>query len=336
MTSPLLAPDVLVAPDVLGADWVARTLPLRPDDEGEVVATLVHRAGAPRFGRAVLYVHGFVDYFFQAHLAALWEARGFDFYGLDLRKYGRSLRPHQTPNLCGDLADYDEELNAATAIIRGEHGHGTMVVMGHSTGGLITSLWAHRRRGRGEIDALVHNSPWLDMAGPPPLRLAILGVVHVLGRLRPGFSIPGVDKVYARSLHRSTGGEWDFNLAWKPLDGFPIVAGWMLAVRRGQVELARGLAIDCPILVCASTLTGPPGKMHDALLRSDSVLDAEQIAARSHHLGPDVTIQRIRDGIHDLSLSPKPARGRFFATLFRWVDERVSGAATPNAARISA
>lgn len=319
MTEPLLAPDVL------GADWVARTLPLKPDDEGEVVATLVHRAGTPRFRRAVLYVHGFVDYFFQVHMAAEWEARGFDFYGLDLRKYGRSLRPHQTPNFCWDLADYDEELDAAAAIIRGEHGHEVMVVMSHSTGGIITSLWANRRRGL--IDALVHNSPWFDMAGPAPLRLTVLAVVNVLGRLRPKFSIPGVDKVYARSLHRSTGGEWDFNLAWKPLDGFPVVAGWMLAVRRGHVELARGLAIDCPVLVCASTLSGPPGKPHPALLRSDSVLDAEQIAGRSHHLGPDVTILRIQDGIHDLSLSPEPARSRFFSAVFRWVGHTVPGGA---------
>ena len=45
--------------DVLGDGWQARTLPLRPDARGEVVATLVRRdpAGETR-RRAVLYLHG--------------------------------------------------------------------------------------------------------------------------------------------------------------------------------------------------------------------------------------------------------------------------------------
>ena len=55
--------------DVLGAPFSAQTLPLRPDDEGPVVATLIRRTPIGRHRRAVLYVHGFVDYFFQVHLA---------------------------------------------------------------------------------------------------------------------------------------------------------------------------------------------------------------------------------------------------------------------------
>ncbi|NEB06740.1 alpha/beta hydrolase, partial [Streptomyces sp. SID13726] len=64
-------------PDVLGDDYEQLTLPLAPDDEGDVVATLVRRrrAGGARTpaggddGPApyldVLYVHGWSDYFFQ-------------------------------------------------------------------------------------------------------------------------------------------------------------------------------------------------------------------------------------------------------------------------------
>src|SRR5699024_11089388 len=37
-------------PDVLGGDWEALTLPLRPDEQGEAVATLVRRRG-PRHRR---------------------------------------------------------------------------------------------------------------------------------------------------------------------------------------------------------------------------------------------------------------------------------------------
>ncbi|MEI8147346.1 MAG: alpha/beta hydrolase, partial [Alphaproteobacteria bacterium] len=172
-----------MAADILGPDFVARRIALRADGEGEVVATLVHTAGAPRHRRAVLYVHGFVDYFFQTHMAEEWDARGYDFYALDLRKYGRSLLPHQTPNFCRDLADYDEELDEAARIIRAEHNHQTLVVMGHSTGGLVTSLWVARRPGLAQ--ALVLNSPWLDLAGTWFRRVVMTAMVDMVGAVSP-------------------------------------------------------------------------------------------------------------------------------------------------------
>ena len=58
-------------------------------------------------------MHGFADYFFQTEYAEWWTERGYDFYALDLRKYGRSLRPHQTPNYVTDLRDYFPEIDAA-------------------------------------------------------------------------------------------------------------------------------------------------------------------------------------------------------------------------------
>lgn len=84
-------------PDLLGPPYERHTIDLGSDDEGPVVATLVRRRAERPSRRAVLYVHGFVDYFFQTHVADFFAARGWDFYALDLRKYGRSLLPHQTP-----------------------------------------------------------------------------------------------------------------------------------------------------------------------------------------------------------------------------------------------
>ena len=152
--------------DVLGAPYERRRIELAPDAEGEVVATLVSlRAPAPT-KRAVLYVHGYVDYFFQTHLAEFFTARGYDFYALDLRKYGRSLLSHQTPNFCRDVTEYFPELDEAIRIIRDEDGHDTVLVNGHSTGGLITALWAHRVRGRGLLQGLFLNSPFLEFNAP--------------------------------------------------------------------------------------------------------------------------------------------------------------------------
>src|SRR3954453_4353570 len=159
--------------DLLGAPYTVETIELPDDDEGTVVATLVHRPAQTPTSRAVLHVHGFADYFFQVEYAEWWNARGYDFYALDLRKHGRSLLPHQTPNFPTDLHDYFAELDAAWERVAGDHPH--VLLSGHSTGGLTVSLWANQRRT--PAVAAVLNAPWLDLAGSALARHVLTPVV---------------------------------------------------------------------------------------------------------------------------------------------------------------
>ena len=133
------------------------------EPEGSLCATLVRR-DAPTRKQALLYLHGWNDYFFQAHLADEMAALGYDFYALDLRRYGRSLRQGQLAGFVTDRSAYHVEIDEAVRIIRAE-GHDELVIMGHSTGGLIAALWADGRPG--EVSALVLNSPWLELQGYP-------------------------------------------------------------------------------------------------------------------------------------------------------------------------
>lgn len=320
-----LAADDRWAPDILGGTWLARTLPLRPDAEGELVATLVADGGRPRTDRAILYVHGYVDYFFQTHMADVLADHGYTFYALDLRRYGRSLRPHQTPNYVTRLSDYAEELDAAARTIRDELGHSELVVLGHSTGGLVTALWADARTRTAsdvQIDALVLNSPWLDLNEPWFSRVVATRLIDLLGPLAPRLPVGGLAPHYGRALHRETGGEWDYDLTLKPHEGFPARAGWLRAVRRGHAQVARGLDIRCPVLVLTSDATGDPQRAHDAILTTDSVLDVHQTARLAPGLGSDVTLVTVPGATHDLSLSPEPARSRFFDEVTTWLDAR--------------
>lgn len=121
------------------------TIVLQPDYEGEVVTTLVTKKAAAPTHKAVLYVHGYIDYFFNAELAERYNAEGFDFYAIDLRKYGRSLLPHQTPNVALSLDEYFEDLDAAIDRIRNRDGHTFLLLNGHSTGGLTGALYDELR-----------------------------------------------------------------------------------------------------------------------------------------------------------------------------------------------
>ena len=308
-------------PDVLGAPYTARTLHLRPDAEGAVVATLVRRPAEVPTGKAVLHVHGFADYFFQTPMADYWTGRGYDFYALDLRKYGRSLRSHQTPNFVEDLTTYHEELDLAFDAVRANYEH--VVLSAHSTGGLTVPLWASDRGV--DVAGMVLNAPWLDMHGDPVTRRVAIPVIRRIGPRRPQLEIPrNVSGLYARSLHRDHEGEWDFDLAWKPLKSWPVYAGWISAIRDGQIRVARGLDLRIPILVLSSSRSGKPSSITDpAVSSTDIVLDVEQIRRRAPLLGRHVTLAQIDGAVHDVFLSTKPVRDTVTGEIDRFLSAYV-------------
>lgn len=306
--------------DVLGAPYQRRTIDLGTDDEGPVVATLVSRPADRPTDRAVLYVHGFCDYFFQTHLADYYVAKGFDFYALDLRKYGRSLLPHQTPNFMRAISEYYPELDEAVRIIRSEDGHRQLLINAHSTGGLITSLWAHRVRDAGLVDAMFLNSPFFEFNFPWLTRTTIGAAYSAITRMRPYSVVPsGVSTAYGHSIHADHHGEWQFNLAWKPMLGFPVRAAWLTAIRSAHAQLHTGLSIPAPILVGCSTRSYRRATWSEEAMRADAVLGVHQIAAHSHRLGQHVTIARFDGGLHDLMLSAKPVRDAVLTELDRWL-----------------
>ena len=306
--------------DILGDGYVQRRIELPSDGEGAVVATLVSRRAATPTRHAVLYLHGFVDYFFQTHLAEHFTAQGFDFYALDLRKYGRSLLAHQTPNFCRDIAEYFPEIDAALAIIRDEDGHDTVLLNGHSTGGLIAALYADRVKGQGLLQGVFLNSPFLDFNEPWLVRRGLAPVTRLLGRLAPKAVIRGgLGTLYGSTIHADHQGAWHYDLAWKPLNGFPIYAGWARAIGRAHRVAQRGLAIDVPVLV-ASSARSYSGKLSEAAHHADTVLDVAHMVKYGPRLGRDVTLVQIDGGLHDLTLSAPPARQSLFDNLGWWLN----------------
>lgn len=307
-------------PDVLGTPWSAETITLPPDDEGDVIATLVSRPADSTTTRALLHVHGFSDYFFHTEYGAWWTEREHDVYGLDLRKYGRSLRPHQTATYVADLEDYFADLDQAWERITRRDGHTSVVLSGHSTGGLVVALWADSRQPR-ELAGLLLNSPWLDLQGRPWMRSPVANVaLDQLGSRQPmrvlGRDVTGL---YARSLHRDHDGEWDFDLAWKPVESFPVRLGWLRAIRRGHARLQAGLDVPAPVLVLSSDRSSQPSQMCEDVHTTDIVLDVGQIRRWSTAVGHHVTYVAIAGARHDVVLSRKEARDRSYHEIARWL-----------------
>ena len=62
--------------DELGNGLLCRTIDMPDDYEGKVVCTLIKRDCEQKSGKALLYVHGFNDYFFQTEMADRFNAEG--------------------------------------------------------------------------------------------------------------------------------------------------------------------------------------------------------------------------------------------------------------------
>ncbi|GLY97315.1 alpha/beta hydrolase [Actinoplanes sp. NBRC 103695] len=311
--------------DVLGAGFEPETLELGSDDEGRVVATLVRHRSGHAGGRAVLYVHGLADYFFQLHLAGFFVDQGWDFYALDLRKHGRSLLSHQTPNFMRDVSDYFPDIDRAVELIRERDGHHTLVINAHSTGGLITPIWAEARKGDHVIDGLILNSPFFELNEPWVVRRPIADAISALAPLAPRVTVkPGLDPAYVKSLHVDFGGEWNFNLAWKPVDGFPVRAAMIRAFRTAQEKVQAGLTIDVPILVGASGLSPGAHGSAAAARTADVILNVADIVQWSGGLGADVRVLRFEHAVHDLVLSRSDVRARVFTAYGSWLREVVT------------
>lgn len=315
--------------DPLGPDYEARTL---PNEDGSV-GTLVRlpcRSGEATRG-AILYVHGYVDYYFHGHIAEHFAAEGYDFYGLDLRRSGRSIRPGDLRFYFRDLREWDEELDASIEELRAD-GHRRITLMAHSTGGLAVPLWLVRRN-IPEVCALVLSSPWLDLQEPWITRTLGTQLIHALAAVRPETPLPvGISPAAFDSIHASAKGEWNYNLDWKPLRDGPVYAGVLSAVRRGHAELHRGVGLNIPILLLHASLSKLRMKnwTEDAQ-RHDVVLDVKQMLKWAPKLGPKVKTVAIEDGMHDLFLARKEIREQVLHEIDSFLDALADAPAAADA-----
>ncbi len=309
-------------PDILGEGFEQMTLKMDDDYDGEVVATLVRRTPLEGVDRAVLYVHGYNDYFFQEEMAREFADKGWNFYAVDLRNYGRSMIEGQTPFKVYDLGEYYADIEGALDIIEME-GNKEIILMGHSTGGLITSLYCHDKGSKCRVEGLILNSPFFDMNMSGFLESVALPVVAGLGKVFENWTVMGGNNdisAYSKSLLKTYHGEWSYDTNLKFSTSQPYTAGWLRAIHNGHVKLQEGLDIPCPVLLIYSDKSVTESEWTPAHQRGDSVLDVDDIALYGRNIGDEVKCVEIEDGLHDLVLSRKDVREEVYRTIFEWLE----------------
>lgn len=310
-------------PDVLGDGYEMRHVDQGTDYTGPVISTIIRKLCPPEpdgasVRRGVLYVHGFNDYFFQKEMGDRFVSHGYDFYAVDLRRYGRSLTAGQKPFDVRDMRSYFPDIDSALTVME-RSGIDEVILMGHSTGGLTTAYFESRCHPE-IIKALILNSPFLDWNQGWKERL--IPAVCLLGKLFPDFKIPqGQSTAYAESLLRQYHGEWSYNTDWKLIQSPPVTAGWVRAITEAQDALRDGRAdIRIPVLLLYSDKSIGGSEWTPEHNRADGVLDVNDIRKYGRELGPDVTCAKVIGGMHDLVLSAPGVREALYRYIFGWLD----------------
>tara|TARA_R110000744_G_scaffold60115_1_gene124687 strand:- start:157 stop:1179 length:1023 start_codon:yes stop_codon:yes gene_type:complete len=316
--------------DLLGADFIARTFAFS-GPKTQVHSTLIHHAGNPNAEKAILYVHGYTDYFFQTGLAEHFIHLGYRFYAVDLQGYGRSIRPSTPPNWCDSIEQYSQDLDIALATMK-EDGVNDVVILGHSTGGLVVSTYlahphalperaSHYNKAFPAVSGLILNSPFLALPFPPLVLNKISWSIRALVSALPFLYLRAKKiNIYSKTLHRKFGGEWDYRLDWKPAEGFDLSFHWLREIIFAQRNLANQ-KIDIPTLLCHSKISTIGKSTVEETQQGDGVLDVDSMQDAANRTFNNLTTASIPKGFHDLYLSHQPAQTAYLSAITDWLKQ---------------
>ena len=296
----------------------SQNIPLDDDYEGTVSAK-VDFYEVEDASTAVVYVHGYMDYFFQNHLADFFIDKGISFYAVELRKYGSSIQKHQHKNFCKNIREYYEELTFVLKKAQAK-GHESIILHGHSTGGLIATHYLLYAQDKALVSAAVLNSPFFAFNTSETLK-NILSLVTPLGKFLPYLPFTRLPSLYTESLHKDYKGRWDFNLTYKPVPSFVSYLGWMHAIENAQKEIHKGSIDKIPALILHSERSYYKSTWSEEAVHADAVLNVKDIAYYAEKIYQDVSVVSVADALHDIVLSADPVIDRYFSEISQWLDQ---------------
>ncbi len=311
--------DTTWHPDILEG-YEARYVNQGETFDGPCRSTIIRRLCKRPSKRAILYVHGFNDYFFQKEMGEIYNDSGFNFYAVDLRRYGRSRLPWQYPFNVRKHAEYFHDIDSALSQIRRD-GNTDITLCGHSTGGLTVSLLGAVKGKDCGVDRIATNSPFLEWNFSPFMRDVAVPVIAFFGQLdKNGTHRQAHCDGYAYSLLKQHHGEWEYDTNWKMIYSPPVTFSWIKAINNAQSELMRKAKdITVPILVMHSSRKIDGCGWTPEFQTGDCVLDPEMIRKRGEKLGSRRMVCAIDSGLHDLILSRKEVREAAYDSIFSFI-----------------
>ncbi|MDE6338176.1 MAG: alpha/beta hydrolase [Muribaculaceae bacterium] len=311
--------DVSWHPDILEG-YEARYVNQGEAFDGPCRSTIVRKLSPKKSRKAYLYIHGFNDYFFQKEMGERFVDSGYNFYAVDLRRYGRSWEPWQYPFNVRKQTEYFADIDSALVQIRRD-GNTDITLSGHSTGGLTVAYYAAMNGARSGVNRVVTDSPFLEWNFSAMMRNVAAPMIEGLSKIAPNAKVKqGHCDGYAYSLLKQYDGEWTYNTDWKMIYSPPVTFSWVGAINHAQSELMKKADhITVPILVMHSSRKIDGCNYTPEFKTGDAVLDPTMLQKRGEKLGKVREVCTIDSGIHDLILSELPHREAAYDTIFSFI-----------------
>lgn len=288
--------------------------------DGPCRSTIIRKLNKSTSKRAYLYVHGFNDYFFQKEMGDRFVDSGYNFYAVDLRRYGRSWQPWQYPFNVRKQSEYFADIDSALAQIHRD-GNTDITLSGHSTGGLTVAYMAAEKGKYIGVNRIVTDSPFLEWNFNSFMRNVGAPTIEFLSHIFPNAKVKQHKcDGYAYSLLKEYDGEWEYNTEWKMIYSPPVTFSWVGAINHAQSQMMKKRGnIAVPILIMHSSRKIDGCNYTPEFKTGDAVLDPFMLQKRGEKLGITREVCTIDSGIHDLILSPLPAREAAYDSIFSFL-----------------
>ena len=271
--------------------------------------------------KAVLYIHGFNDYFFNKEFAQRFKDEGYSFFAIDLHNHGKNINKNTKRYYFEDVKEFFPEINLSIDIMKGKYKIENITLYGISQGALIAALYENDNQ---RVNGLILDSPFFDFHLGWAIETLALPLVTTLGSFFPELKIESDEpNVFGQSIHKDYQGEWDINLELKAITkNAPIYLGWLNAVTQAQKRLQNGLDIKVPSLVLTSDISTSEQSNPKYHHNTDIVLDVNEMHKYAQKLSKKqslITKIKIPKAMHGVLISPLKVREKGYESIFKWL-----------------
>lgn len=278
----------------------------------------------PNSKKAILYIHGFNDYFFNKEFAQRFLEQGYSFFAIDLHNYGKNINKNTQKYYFSDIKEFFPEINKAVDIIKNRYKIENLTIYGLSQGGLIATLYENDYK---RANQLILDSPFFDFNFNWFLENLALPIIAKTGSFFPNIELSSKEvNVFGKTIHKDFEGEWDIDMNLKNITtNAPIYLGWINAIHKAQQILQEGLNIKIPSLILYSHKSTPEDIDNEDRHSSDIVLDVDDIVKYSNMLSNDKSLihrEKIDNAIHGVLLSALPIREKAYKKTFKWLNTK--------------
>jgi len=251
---------------------------------------------------AFIWIHGYNDYYFHFHVGEELLKNGYDVYAITFRNFGKIAKDRRYIHYVKSWDSYFKDINNSLEWIMKNKKHKKFVLYGHSTGGLISTIYMNEGKYKNIFHGLILNSPFFDFYGSDTKEFIIKYIYYYIAFIFPTFiASSGSNKISKVPFYKNILKRYYFNQNYKLTYPSHIFVSYLQNAAYHQNRIQNNkINISKPILVLHSEKSTRWPECND---NTDCILDINEIKKYSRLIGNNVKLKSLNGATHDVLLS---------------------------------